>query len=244
MKKSSIIRTYKDEAKNYTLSNYPAVKLHWKCNELSGTDMIDEVRGLIIRPTTSITFGNPQYTVHPEGTTDDPVYNGPYPTFDASKFILILGIGRCMDSTKGRNTLGQIGGSTVNGPGIALSFDGGMHIVIRDNNANIANNSGVDQLVSGTDYILATIVRPQGSNCEGAAYDTNGNIVYQMLALNSTLGLITPCSFNRPNGIAFYQQIVYQFNTEPTDLLTGMKWHAAMAMSGIKAPYPAWKNKT
>lgn len=232
---------YSAEALNYNLANYPGVKLHWRCNETSGTDMVDEVRELTIRPTASIAFGSPAYTVHPEGNSNDTVYNGPYPTFDTTKFIISLAIGRCTDSASGRNSLGQQGP----GPGIALSFVGGMHTRIQDDlGAVISVATDVTKsLTSGTDYILAVMVRPTGQNIEGSVYTTTGTLVHQQLVNNTGLSTITPVSLCRPVGIAFYQWITYQFAVEPPDLISGLIWHAAKSMAGVKAPYPSWRNR-
>lgn len=246
LNRRSLARPYSAEAQSYSLSDYQGVKLHWKCNETSGTDMVDEVHGLIIRPTTSIAFGSPTYSVHPECATGNQVLNGPYPTFDLTKYVIVISIGRCTNSATGRSSLGQI----TPGPGIGLSFASGMHVVVMDDNFHSLSvgPDAVKTLTEGTDYILVTIVRPFGENIEGRVYTTSGTLVYSLTVLHDyaggSLASLTPVSLCRPQGIAFYQWITYQFTTEPSDLVNGLVWHAAMSMQGIKSPYPAWRNRT
>lgn len=255
------------DGSHYSVRDYPAVQMHFPCHETSGTDMTDEVHGIICRPSlvpgATITFGNPAYSVWPECdlVTDTPVIGANLPQILAGNFFCSIMVGRSMTSGgfpvggNGRNSVGVFDSAPYAGPGIAQSFYTGMHFDIKDDVGLTLSVAGdaTRRLVQGTDYVLVTTIRPTGQNCTSIAYDLNGNVALSgqtgnpalsQSVLNSGLGTITPINYWRPSGTAIYQWITYQFATEPADLLLAIKYHGGAATQGIKTPYPGWEGRT
>lgn len=248
--KPSLIKTYSGEALTYKIADYPAVKLHFPFNEVSGTSATDEATGLVLTPGGGIEYGNPAYSMTLTGLTGGAgQVTGDWPVLDlANKYYYLVQSCRSLELT------GFPSGSvSLAGNGTAQFTGGyrqGAHITIVDDeeNAVALQPQEAKQLTAGTDYLLVLICRPIGGNAEIRCYTTDGALLYSDTAANAVLASTATITLTSLSGVYgqsnLYQKTLYEFTAEPADLAVALAWHASMAPRGYKSPYPGWRNKT
>lgn len=258
--KVTLARSVLQEAGSYSLSDYPCVISHLPFRETSGNILTDEKTGQIYNPSlsaagNSLLFAGPDYSVAITALGVDnaansyPLSGGSYPTIPAGKFAISI-MSYYSDGDKGSNTVGTFNSITPAGPVFWTSNNNGLHSRWIDDAGHSLLLDAGPELPSAGNYAACCIIRPIGQNLEGVIYTEAGDIAVnvnplQQTSVNVDIGDLTPANYSGALGQTYnFQRIIYQFDTEPSDLVQIIRWHALMAPRGVKSPYPMLKGRT
>ena len=269
MKNGSPIRTLLAEARNYTPADYPCLYINRPYNETSGTVFAEEVQGADIQvsPGMDIYYTADGFGVgiDENGVTPTGAVRHNFETIPAGKFVVLITVLQLETATPHGSA--AIGGG-VDTPVLVAGITSGLHQAYLDDLGNSfpsAFKTPRTDLVAGSNYIVVCIFSPLGQgNLEARLYDIEGTliedqvIVHDGVTVDIPTGLIPAitgpftCTYGVPGGTPgggggdgigayYYQRIIYTFNSLPSDLLPGIKWHGAAAPKGVKGPYSKWK---
>ena len=271
------------EAENYDLGNYPSVWGHWRYDETSGLTLTDQVKGC------SITMPQDEYggTINFGVADGIPAYSVGWRYRNINPLERVQGVGEFDVIPKEKYAISMLCFRSINDPADAaagntpycngssswgLTFNGtvrNVHYGFKDVNDRSLITLGVldppPVITVGQDYVLCTIYRPAGENCELVAYNPDGSIAYQDTSLfhdpdsaialddirpgnlgptsDSYAGVLPDEELYPGTGTPWYQKTMYVLSNNPTvnELKLMAMWHLATATIGIKGPYPAFK---